>query len=163
MTWKSHKAIAACGALALKMPVVGVIVITISSILPDVLEFSTGLKHRGILHWWGIPVGGLLGAYFLKQVNPLVAQTVSYISIGWLLHILCDMLTVMGVPLWPNSKGYVALRLFRVGSPGEYFFVLVICALLLYPYVSRFYNPHAIGEWLFGKKAVIRGGRRGGW
>ncbi len=46
-------------------------------------------------------------------------------AVGYLSHLLMDLLTPMGVPLWfPFNSHFASLKLVKTGSAGEYLLVL---------------------------------------
>lgn len=82
---------------------------------------SAVFGHRGITHSLIMTIAILFVLYIAtqfpdyQQYKPLVAP----LCIGYLSHILGDMMTPSGVPLlWPHKKNY-SLKLFRTNSWQE--------------------------------------------
>lgn len=80
-------------------------------------------KHRGITHTaW---VCGLLVYFALRYPAPFIVAFV----VGYVYHILADMLTIRGVKLFsPFINTSFGLPLFKTGSFGEHFIVLCLAA-----------------------------------
>lgn len=131
MKWHNHKAIGAGVSLLFGLPLSGVFITTVSSVLPDAVEF--GLKHRGLSHAWWIYA-------FLYVVSivifPQYSIYFSFIALGVLLHLLCDALTPMGIPLSPFSGERITFKLFQTGSVAEYVVTGTVIAVCLYIFIK---------------------------
>lgn len=94
MKWYNHKAVGAGVSLLFGLPISGIFITTVSSVLPDVVEFGV-LKHRGLSHaWW---IYALL--YVVSTaILPKYSIYFSFIVLGILIHLICDALTMMGIP-----------------------------------------------------------------
>lgn len=145
MKWVTHQTGAVLGALALGMPWPGIAAAGIGSIFPDIIDqkvSSLGANrrkrqklfnqiHRGSSHWigWWFP----LFLVFLSLPLPALARdAASGFAFGALSHVMLDMLTPQGVPVWPFSRqGKLAVPLCSTGKAGEYVFLLVmlVCGL----------------------------------
>lgn len=88
--------------------------------------------HRKLSHWWVLYVVLIYVAYNVYLFSVYINQAIFYISIGALLHIICDSLTKSGVPLFNPFKQDFRIGLFKTGSPVEYLLVTVVTTLLLY-------------------------------
>ena len=127
MLGKSHRLMAASGAVLLGAPPLCVAVTALGATLPDRIEV-VGLPHRGISHWpwsWALAVWSIQAQH--SQWSTLLAWWLA----GALFHIGADLFTVGGIPLiLPNWR--IRLGVLRTGGFGEYFVValFVIAALL---------------------------------
>lgn len=86
--------------------------------------------HRGITHSLlaVIGVAALLMFYGVPLIGMGAAGILAPVCIGYLSHLVGDMLTPSGVPLlWPVKKNY-SIGLFRTGSPVE---TVVVTALTM--------------------------------
>lgn len=92
----------------------------LGSLAPD-FDLRLRLPHRGITHWFLWPGLILLAGWHY----PLLVG----IGLGWLLHLLADLLTVEGLRLWPfryRFRGPV-----RTGGLSEYLVVIPYLVLLV--------------------------------
>lgn len=80
-----------------------------------------GLKHRGISH-------SLLAPFILGLIAFVFSPSFGIVfGINYLIHIVLDSFTVMGVPLlMPVSKKYFGLKLIRTGGEVEIFMLLAL-------------------------------------
>ena len=81
------------------------------------------MTHRGITHWWGIPL--------LLFGLSLLYKPILYLGIGWSLHLLADALNPSGIPVYPfNKKKRIRLLpeklAIRYNSFGELLFVILL-------------------------------------
>ena len=127
MKWRNHEAI----GYALSYAVTGNLILSLvsipMSIFPDIIEGSPQwrlVKHRGWSH--NVILWILLCAFLgILAWNIPRARTVLIVMIiGSFSHIICDAITITGVPIWENR--YVALGLFRMGSPVEYLLAFLV-------------------------------------
>ncbi|MBO8161356.1 MAG: metal-dependent hydrolase [Thermosipho sp. (in: Bacteria)] len=84
------------------------------------------LKHRTFTH-----------SVFFILLSLLVCLINFYFGfglfVGVVVHILSDMLTVMGCPLlYPISKRYISISRFKTGSSGEDFIRIFAFLLIIY-------------------------------
>lgn len=95
---------------------------SIAAALPD-FDIRLGLKHRGITHSvWALVLVWALCGRFVPHLTP-------YLFGGYASHILADMLTVSGVPVfYPNPNRFKLAR-FRTGGVMDK--LLSVCAALL--------------------------------
>ncbi|MEN6317933.1 MAG: metal-dependent hydrolase [Syntrophaceae bacterium] len=118
MKWKNHQVV----GYALAYTVTGNLLLSLislpMSILPDAIEGVPKLKflrHRGWSHnvlIWGAL--SLLAYLAFSSHRPLVTAAI----IGVISHLLCDFLTISGIPVWKNKTA--KLNLFQTGSAAEY-------------------------------------------
>jgi membrane-bound metal-dependent hydrolase YbcI (DUF457 family) len=127
MLAKSHRLMAASGAILLGAPLPCVAAAVLGATLPDRIE-RVGLPHRGISHWpW--PWALVVWAVYTQHTE--WSLVLAWWFAGALFHIGADLFTIGGVPLLlPNWK--IHLGRLRTGEFGEYFVValVVIIALL---------------------------------
>jgi len=94
------------------------------------------IQHRGLTHWGLTWLVLSLLVWLVAPVPITVAFTVGYLS-----HILADMMTISGVAmLWPVVKRPLHLLpngwRFRTGSPAEdLLFVLLLAVTLFLPFL----------------------------
>lgn len=94
-----------------------------TAMLPDSLEYVfrnvRWVKHRTLTHWLGGWLALLVGWLWFCEVNGIVGFVESWVAgllVGACVHLICDMTTPMGVPLFlPLSKGRVSFGLVRTG------------------------------------------------
>jgi len=96
--------------------------------------------HRGPCHWavWGV---ALIAASLGYQENDILL----WLGIGFLLHLLGDIVTIQGVPLFgPVYTGKISIFPMRVGGWFEtglgYLMWLALGAILAYPTVVLWLN-----------------------
>lgn len=127
MTGKSHRLMAASGAVLLGASPIYAGVAALGATLPDRIEI-VGLPHRGVSHWpwpWALAVWSMWAQH--TEWGTMLAWWLA----GALFHIGADLLTVAGVPLLlPNWR--LRLGVLRTGGIGEYLVVtlFVVAALL---------------------------------
>ncbi|MBI3245649.1 MAG: metal-dependent hydrolase [Deltaproteobacteria bacterium] len=120
MLAKSHRLMAASGAVLLGAPPLGIAAAVLGATLPDRVEI-VGLPHRGISHW---PWPWALAVWFMTTQGNEWASVVAWWFAGALLHIGADMFTVGGIPLLlPNWR--IRLGPLRTGEFGESLVVAV--------------------------------------
>jgi membrane-bound metal-dependent hydrolase YbcI (DUF457 family) len=137
MTWKSHTAVTAAITYAVTLDPVFAGVASLGAVLPDRIEFILPwLKHRGNSHslvLWVVLIGliTLTHAFsYLFGVDALAVSQITYygyaVAIGGVLHILEDMCSVSGVPLFPTflsptqSPQTLKIPLYKTGTISEY-------------------------------------------
>ncbi|MBE0427694.1 MAG: metal-dependent hydrolase [Nitrospirae bacterium] len=128
MKWYSHKAVGAGASLVLGLPLSGILITTLSSVLPDAVEFGV-LKHRGLSHaWW------IYGLLYMASVIAFPGYSIYFFcaALGILLHILCDAMTMTGVPAIPFSEKRIAFKFFKTGSFTEYVVVVMVVFACFY-------------------------------
>lgn len=95
------------------------------------------LKHRGLTH----SLLGLLGVMFLVSIlitplPPAAITPAAFFIIGWLFHILADMVTNSGVMLFYPSNRNIRLLpkaiAIRTGSSTEYIIAALVGLLAIY-------------------------------
>ncbi|MCL2099328.1 MAG: metal-dependent hydrolase [Oscillospiraceae bacterium] len=93
------------------------------------------VKHRGLMHTLILPA-------FMSGAAPLIFEPMFKIlligvNIGYLTHILSDLLTVRGCPvLYPLTKKNIRFLNIKTGSPGEYTAGLVLSGLIAALFLS---------------------------
>lgn len=118
MLAKSHRFMAASGAVLLGAPPLGIAAAALGATLPDRIE-RVGLPHRGISHWpwpWAAVV------WVMHSQGTEWGAVLAWWFAGALFHIGADLLTIGGIPLFlPNWR--VRLSSLRTGEFGEFFVV----------------------------------------
>lgn len=140
MKWTTHQisAVGAAWAAGAGLPLLAGVFV--GAILPDRLDQALaslyrdkqrgwGKVHRGPTHWFGWwLLLGLAGLYAAPPVPPPVMAVLAGIGMGGLSHVILDLLTPKGVPLWPFSrKGRLSLGLVKTGGFSEYLFLALVC------------------------------------
>lgn len=147
MKWITHQTGAVFGALALSLPLPGILAAWLGAITPDLIDqriSAVGCTrkkrqkifnklHRGASHWFGWWLGLFLLACALPW--PVLARDILIgLFAGILSHIMLDLLTPRGVPLLPFTQKFrVALPICSTGALTEYLFLtamLIIGAFL---------------------------------
>ena len=118
MLAKSHRLMAASGAVLLGAPPLGVAVAALGATLPDRVEVI-GIPHRGVSHWpwpW-------IGVVWLMQAQGTTwGNILAWWFAGALFHIGADLFTVGGIPLLlPNWR--IRLGILRTGTFSEFLVV----------------------------------------
>ena len=136
MTWVSHVALTGTIAYAVSADPLAAAAACVGAVLPDKVEGSPGSvgwntwrsRHRGWSHW---PLLYILGFLALGAVGEELGEDARFlilagrfILLGALFHIAEDALCGKVPFLHPKKK--VGVRLFRVGSFGEYALALVL-------------------------------------
>ncbi len=116
MKWINHKILGASASVIAGLPPLAVIIVTASSVLPDFMELRI-FKHRGWSHAWWLHV--ILIA-MLAMILPSTTPYVFYVAFGIALHLICDSLTMTGIPATPFSDKRIAFKLFKTGEIIEY-------------------------------------------
>ena len=123
MTKKTHL----CVGIALTLPIVYTFFNPISfvgilgSIAPD-WDLKLGIKHRTITH-------SLLSLIISTSIIYIFSSSIAIVfALNYLLHLILDSLTKMGVPfLYPFKNRYYGLKLIRTGGTED----LCICAIAI--------------------------------
>jgi inner membrane protein len=107
-------------------------------------------KHRGLMHTLILPAGmfaaGMFGAEFFGQ-KPTFAILLTGVNIGYITHIVSDMMTTHGCPvLYPLSKKNIRFMRIQTGSSGEYIAGLILAvifaAIFLIGFKTNLINLH---------------------
>jgi inner membrane protein len=86
------------------------------------------VKHRGLMHTLILPAC-MFGAGFLVT-EPTFKILLTGLNIGYITHIISDLLTVRGCPvLYPATKKNIKFMNIKTGSPGEYIAGLICAAV----------------------------------
>lgn len=141
MKWITHQTAGVGAALALHLPLEGVVAACLGAILPDKLDQAIAKRsrnpqrtfnqiHRSTTHWFGWWVAILLVACS-HLVPPHWQPALLGIGLGGISHVVLDMLTPSGIPLHPFSrKNKLSFKVCSTGSVGEYVFLGVMLVLL---------------------------------
>lgn len=156
MKWANHIVLTGAIAFAISGDALNGLFAMAGSVLPDKLEgppprqkkayWQWRKKHRTFTHWTAPYLLGIFVLLVLAHQNlvppefMLPFRVLLFGLFGALCHILEDGVCGRVPLIWPHRK--IGLRLFSVGSPGEYFFVGGILALLL----GTEFSPAFAGE-----------------
>lgn len=137
MKWVSHEIVTGMAVYTLTGALVPTACAMAGAVLPDWIEGKGGgvrlpwsglLAHRGWSHW---PLLYVLGLLALEAAGEDIGENAAgiveaghFILVGALFHIAEDALCGKVPFLHPKKK--VGVRLFRVGSFGEYILALVL-------------------------------------
>jgi len=121
MTRKSHILIGfSFGLLFNVNPLLSIV----GSLIPDIdiiwgryFKNNFWFSHRGFTHHFIIPLFLLFLAVFYENLSSILLP----ISIGYFSHLLADLLTINGIPLFFSYYPRISLRLLKTGSIIEYF------------------------------------------
>lgn len=122
MKWINHVAIAGSAAAVWRPELVPLAVL--GSTAPDWMEWvytaaaGKKIKHRGATHFVVSWLFGLLFGLIVWDWHGALAA----FAAGGLSHVLCDALTVQGVPLgwWSDRRFHLFGGRLRTGNTGEY-------------------------------------------
>lgn len=165
MKWVNHVAIAGATTAVWRPELVPLAVL--GSTAPDWLEWvytattRRHIKHRGATHYVTSWLFGL--AFGLVVWDWHFALTA--FAAGGLSHVMCDALTVQGVPLgwWSDRRFHLFGGRFRTGQMGEYWFagaVILACvalALLTRSWGGGEYSPFFFDWADYYKRGLIDG------
>ena len=102
------------------------VIATVSSALPDVLELKL-VKHRTLTHWPWLPLIPAALIWRSMQHEPgYILYVVFYILVGYIAHLIEDLLSNTGLPLWSPFGGRTGLRLYITKNPSEYIVALAL-------------------------------------
>jgi len=106
-----------------------VLLISLSKIKAVRKNLKFMVKHRGLMHTLIIPAS-LFGAGFLVT-EPTFKMLLTGINIGYITHILADLLTIRGCPiLYPLTKKNISFTNIKTGTPGEYIAGVVLAVII---------------------------------
>jgi len=121
MTKKSHIFIGfSFGLLFNVNPLLSIV----GSLIPDIdiiwgryFKNNFWFSHRGFTHHFIIPLFLLFSAMFYENLGFILLP----VSIGYFSHLLADLLTINGLPLFFSYYPRISLKLLKTGSIIEYF------------------------------------------
>jgi membrane-bound metal-dependent hydrolase YbcI (DUF457 family) len=149
VTGKSHMAANAFIGLALGLDPGALGGAVVAARLPDQLEFfMPWVKHRTVTHYafiWGL--GALIlaavpAAIWCPGCPPWGGGVAFGVVFGGFLHVLMDMFSKSGIPVWPGN--ILAAKAYRTGAGSEYLFLGAVC--LLCSVAVWFRNPEFFAE-----------------
>ena len=91
------------------------------------------VKHRGLMHTLIMPGFLFAATYFIKE--PTFKILIIGLTIGYITHILADLLTSRGCPIFfPITKKNIRFMNITTGTAGEYIagFILSVCVGALF-------------------------------
>lgn len=147
MKWVTHQTGALLGAIAMQAPLAALLMVIPGAILPDLVDLKVarlakGARqrklfnkvHRGPSHWFGWWFG--LALLVLALPLPILLQdALAGLALGAFCHVIMDMLTPKGVPLFPiHSKLKLSTPLCATGTGGEYLFLgcMILAGILMF-------------------------------
>lgn len=144
MTGKSHLAANGVICLALTTDPVIAAATVVCARLPDQAEkFLPGVKHRTLTHhlyfWAGLTCFFFLVPFdnLMTGMDPSLVKVFFGIFAGGFLHVVMDMFSKSGVPLYPGKVW--GARVYTTGSYSEYLFLGVVILACLGVFLFR--NP----------------------
>lgn len=119
----------------------GILITSVVSVFPDLIDAMVGSKHRGIGHsllfWIPILIIITIIAFFMGNIIVLMAVLVAIVS-----HIVLDIVTRNGYPLfYPKGSTYIALsdkRRIKTGTKQDKAVFIFIMFLLVPALVFNF-------------------------
>ncbi|ADO76965.1 metal-dependent hydrolase [Halanaerobium praevalens] len=101
--------------------------------------------HRGITHsFLGMGIISLL-IYFLLDYFNLSFKILTMFNLGYLSHLLTDLITKAGVPLLYPYKKKIRIPLIRTGGKLEFVFRTIVSAALLFIAIEYLDITHFTG------------------
>lgn len=156
MNWFSHRIFAVGLAAACKFDLMGIVASYLGSTIPDSIDFvltKFGFQfnriHRRHSHAWVWYALGLSAVYYLifPWLQKNFPELLIYKSLlpafflGIFSHILADMLTPKGVPLFVNPNRKITLKLIKTSGCSESVFTfLFFTGICFYLYFTK--NPY---------------------
>jgi len=115
---------AICTVLLVVLPFLILTALSKIKFVKENLKFM--VKHRGLMHTLIMPACLYAATYFIKE--PTFKILINGLTIGYILHLLADLLTVRGCPIFfPFSKKNIKFMKIKTGSTGEYIAAALIC------------------------------------
>jgi len=116
---------AVCTLLLVALPFLVLSALSKIAFIKDNLKFM--VKHRGLMHTLILPAFLFASTYFIGE--PTFKIFITGITVGYLTHLLSDMLTVRGCPvLFPFTKKYIRFMKIKTGTFPEYIAAAVLAA-----------------------------------
>ena len=159
MIWKCHRAVTAVSIYAITTNIPMAVIAMVGSVFPDAIEYimpgDWQSHHRKSSHWFPIYLSIIVFIYlFLKTKNSLlfpsndlfsfiqnsitnndytfiIMNILFWFFVGALFHIIEDSVCGSIPILSPNDRTSF-IRLFKVGTFSEYFYVFLFCISVLY-------------------------------
>jgi inner membrane protein len=98
------------------------------------------VKHRGLMHTLILPAC-MFGAGFLVT-EPTFKILLTGLNIGYITHILSDLLTTRGCPiLYPVTKKNIKFMNIKTGSPAEYIAGVVLSVIIAALFLTGLITP----------------------
>lgn len=127
MRWRTHRSIGVIMysllvSVLFSIPniipsLIGVIVCSEISILPDRIEKPLKLKHRGPTHSFLALATIFYSTVIMYLLFPDLSLVWAAIITGYLFHLIADSLTDRGIPLlWPKQGRFLIHQLWRYDS-----------------------------------------------
>ncbi|MCX7870567.1 MAG: metal-dependent hydrolase [bacterium] len=123
MTKKSHILVGFCFGLIFNvnpiLSIIGALIPDLDIIWGKYFKNNFWLSHRGFTHHFIIPLILLILSIVYKNLSFILLP----ISVGYFSHLLADLLTINGVPLFFSYYPRISFKLLKTGSVFEYFLV----------------------------------------
>jgi len=137
MTKRSHILVGFCFGLIFNVnPLLSIV----GSLIPDIdiiwgryFKNNFWLSHRGITHHFIIPLILLTLSTFYNELSFVLLP----VSIGYLSHLLADLLTINGIPLFFSYYPRISFKILKTGSFLEYFIVFSFFFIIVF---IKFFN-----------------------
>lgn len=136
MRWINHQMIGFGTGYLLTGELSSAIVASAAAVLPDAVEKIGELirlaKHRETTHnlfYWGIALISFMIIAYFTGGETFLDYTIIFFM-GLMTHLVCDALTVTGIPISRNGEMRITLKLFHTGHIIEYLIAvgfLVFC------------------------------------
>lgn len=141
MKWINHQMIGFGTGYLLTGRLSLAIVASVAAVLPDAIRRIGGLirvaKHREATHnpfYWGIALMGFMIIAYFTGRETLSNYTIAFFM-GLMTHLVCDALTVSGIPISRNGETRIALKLFPTGHIIEYLIAMVFLVFCFREYL----------------------------
>jgi len=137
MTKRSHILVGFCFGLIFNVnPLLSIV----GSLIPDIdiiwgryFKNNFWLSHRGITHHFIIPLILLTLSTFYNELSFVLLP----VSIGYFSHLLADLLTINGIPLFFSYYPRISFKILKTGSFLEYFIVFSFFFIIVF---IKFFN-----------------------
>jgi hypothetical protein len=117
------------------------IVASVGAVIPDVIESIGALigrvKHCEVTHnpvYWGIALLSFMVISYFAAGETLSDYAIIFLM-GLITHLVCDALTVTGIPISRNGEMRIALKLFPTGHIIEYLVALLFLVFCFRKYL----------------------------
>jgi len=116
---------AVCTVLLVALPFFVLSALSKTSFIKNNMKFM--VKHRGLMHTLILPAFLFASTYYITE--PTFKIFVTGITIGYLTHLIADMLTARGCPvLFPFTKKNIRFLKITTGTFPEYIAALILSA-----------------------------------
>jgi membrane-bound metal-dependent hydrolase YbcI (DUF457 family) len=139
--WINHQMIGFGTGYLLTGELSSAAVASVAAVIPDAIERIGALigrvKHRKVTHnlfpWLMILMSFLIIAYF--AAGETLSNYAIIFLMGLVTHLICDALTVTGIPISRNGEMRITLKLFPAGHIIEYLVAVVFLVFCFREYL----------------------------